>query len=124
MDDNPYQTPQQVREEDVATSPLTVDERWQPSEELARDAALISLLSPLAAAVVPAAMAWIFRGTWLDLALSTIVLLLLTTGVTTGVIGLRGGVRHTRFATAALACGGLLLNACVAYLAWLISLGL
>jgi len=124
MDDNPYQTPQDVVDEGVAPAPPAADERWQPSEELARDAALISLLSPLAAAVVPAALAWIFRAAWLDLALSTIVLLLLTTGVTTGVIGLRGGVRRTRFATAALACGGLLLNACVAYLAWLISLGL
>lgn len=121
MDDNPYQTPQQVREVDVVTSPPTVDERWQPSEELARDAAIISLLSALAAAVVPAALAWIFRHSWL--APPPLVALLLLTGVIAGAIGLLGGARRARFTTVALACGGLLLNACVAYFAWLISLG-
>lgn len=123
MDDNPYQTPEHVLDEGVATAQPAADERWQPSEELAIDSAIISLLSPLAAAVVPAALTQISRGSWLDLTLPPMVLLLLTTGVTTGVIGFRGGVCRARLATVTLACGGLLLNACVAYFAWLISLG-
>lgn len=124
MDDNPYQTPQQVRDEEVATASLIVVTRWELREELARDLAIISLLSALATAVVPAALTRISSGTWLDTALRPMVWLLLATGVTTGIIGLLGGIRHARHATIAVASGGLLLNACVAYLAWLISLGL
>ena len=123
MDDNPYQTPQEVCEEDVASEPPPVDDRWELREELARDLAIISLLSALATAVVPAALAGISSGTWLDTALRPMVWLLLATGVTTGAIGLQGGIRHARLTTIAVACGGLLLNAWVAYFAWLISLG-
>ena len=91
--------------------------RWELREDLARDLAILSLLSALATAVVPAALAGISSGAWLDTALCPLVWLLLATGVTTGAIGLQDGIRHARLATIAVASGGLLLNACVAYLA-------
>src|SRR5690606_9936437 len=85
--------------------------RWELREDLARDLAILSLLSALATAVVPAALAGISSGAWLDTALCPLVWLLLATGVTTGAIGLQDGIRHARLATIAVASGGLLLNA-------------